>query len=426
MQIMNFKKITTNPLTIIGFMGLGVILGITSPEIAKELKFLGDIYIDLLRMVILPFLISGVIVSINNLARNPSASQYVKSIIISLITGMGVAGFLGLIYMAVVGPGSHMDQNSIEAFGRIVQADATGTESTISLLSPPAPTQQDNMLVKLLLRMIPSNIFTALSSGDTLRTLFFALVFGFALTKNPHHSVEGFLGGCDVVFRTCQKLTTWLLYILPIASFSLTADQIASTGFEPFKIMAQFIISFGIVTSILLVICIIIIWKKSKVSFPKALASQEGSFFLAIATRNSAACIPSMLTSMIEELGFDKDVTELIIPLGTALFRVGPVLYYCMATVFIAQLYGRDLTVADYGLVLISSLIAGLSSTGMNGIITISQTTIVCSLLGLPFEAAFVLFIAVEPICDVFRTVLLVISINTLVALITPRTNINI
>ena len=127
-----------------------------------------------------------------------------------------------------------------------------------------------------------------------------------------------------------------------------------------------------------------------------------------------------MLIAMVDKLGFDKAITELLVPLGTALFRVGPVLYYCMATVFIAQLYGRDLAAADYLLILFASLIAGFSSTGMNGIVTISQTTIVCSLLGLPFEAAFVLFVAVEPICDTFRTVLLVISINALVALITP------
>lgn len=418
---MNFKKITTNPLTIIGFMGLGVILGMKSPEIAKELKFLGDIYIDLLRMVILPFLISGVIISINRLARNPSATQYVKRIIISLVAGMGIAGSLGLIYMSAVEPGGHMNQASIEAFGRIVQAETEGAENTIHLLSPPVAIQQDNMFVKLLLRIVPSNIFTALAAGDTLKTLFFALIFGFALTQHPHHLSAGFLDGCDVVFKTCQKLTTWLLYILPIASFSLTADQIASTGFEPFKIMAHFILSFGIVTLIILAICIIIIWKKSKVGFYKTLACQEGAFFLAIATRNSTACMPSMLAALVEELGFDEAITELIVPLGTALFRVGPVLYYCMATVFIAQLYGRDLTLADYGLVLFSSLIAGLSSTGMNGIITISQTTIVCSLLSLPFEAAFVLFVAVEPICDTLRTVLLVISINALVALITPK-----
>jgi Na+/H+-dicarboxylate symporter len=127
-----------------------------------------------------------------------------------------------------------------------------------------------------------------------------------------------------------------------------------------------------------------------------------------------------MLIAMVDKLGFDKAITELLVPLGTAMFRVGPVLYYCMATVFIAQLYGRDLSAADYVLILLASLIAGFSSTGMNGIVTISQTTIVCSLLGLPFEAAFVLFVAVEPICDTFRTVLLVLSINALVALIAP------
>ena len=207
---------------------------------------------------------------------------------------------------------------------------------------------------------------------------------------------------------------------MPVASFSLAADQIANTRFEPFKVMVQFIVAFGAVTTILLAICVLIIWRKSGRSLANSVASQEGPFFLAVATRNSASCMPSMLIAMVDKLGFDKAITELLVPLGTALFRVGPVLYYCMATVFIAQLYGRDLAATDYLLILFASLIAGFSSTGMNGIVTISQTTIVCSLLGLPFEAAFVLFVAVEPICDTFRTVLLVISINALVALITP------
>lgn len=417
---MDLKKLPTHPVTIIGSIALGVACGLYAPELARSLKFIGDIYIDLLKMVILPFLVSAVIISINRLAHNPQASRYVARIVVSLLAGMALAGAVGLVYMKIVQPGGNMDQATMQSFGRLVQADISGVETSIHLLSPTVADKQDGMLIKLVSRMIPNNIFGALSVGDTLKTLFFALLFGFAVTKSPPSSTAGFIAVCDVVFKACQKLTTWLMVLLPLASFSLAADQIANTGFEPFKVMLHFIIAFGAVTLILLAVCIAIIAAKSGRGLAYSVASQEGPFFLAVATRNSAACMPAMLIAMVDKLGFNKAITELLVPLGTALFRVGPVLYYCMATVFIAQLYGRDLAAADFLLILVASLIAGFSSTGMNGIVTISQTTIVCSLLGLPFEAAFVLFVAVEPICDTLRTTLLVISINALVALITP------
>lgn len=420
---MNLKKLGTHPVSIIGSIALGIATGIYAPEIAKNLKFIGDTYVDLLKMVILPFLLSAIIVSINRLANNTSASRYVVRIVGYLISGMILAGVIGLAYMYLLAPGASMNYSAMQAFGRLVQADVTGVETSINLLSPVIADPKNGMLIELFLRMIPDNIFSALSNGDTLKTLFFALVFGFAIAKSPDKTAHGFLAGCEAIFKACQSVTTWLLYILPIASFSLAADQIANTGFEPFKIMVQFIIAFSVVTGILLIVCMIIIWRKSGCSFSKIVESQEGPFFLAAATRSCAACMPSMLIAMVSKLGFDKTIAELLVPLGTALFKVGPMVYYCMVTVFIAQLYGRSLTTEDYTLILLASLIAGFSSSGMNGIVTISQTTIVCSLLGLPFEAAFVLFVAVEPICDTLRTLLQVLSINALVALIAPLDN---
>ena len=344
---MDLKKLPTHPVSIIASIALGVACGVYAPELARSLKFIGDIYIDLLKMVILPFLVSAVILSINRLAHNPQASRYVARIVVSLLAGMALAGAVGLVYMKLFQPGGQMDQATMQSFGRLVQADISGVETSIHLLSPSAVDKQEGMLIKLVSRMIPSNIFGALALGDTLKTLFFALLFGFAVTKSPPSSTVGFVAGCDVVFRACQKLTSWLMVLLPLASFSLAADQIANTGFEPFKVMLHFIVAFGAVTLILLAVCIAIIWRQSGRGLAYSVASQEGPFFLAVATRNSAACMPAMLIAMVDKLGFNKAITELLVPLGTALFRVGPVLYYCMATVFIAQLYGRDLAAAD-------------------------------------------------------------------------------
>lgn len=419
---MNFlKKLAVSPLTIIGAILLGVLTGLYAPGFAKNLKFIGDIYIDLLKMIILPFLVSAVIVSINRLARDPSASKFLGRIAFCLIAGMALTGLTGIVYMAAVHPGSNLDREALHAFGKLVQSDISSVETSIQLHAAPASASQDNLATGLLMRMIPNNIFHALSLGETLKALFFALMFGFALASAPREKSINFIESCDTVFRACQKLTAWLLYFLPVASFALAADQIAGSGIEPFRVMVHFILAFGAVTAILLGICIFVLHRKSGKTVRQTLRSQEEPFFIAVATRNSAACMPAMMNSLIDTLGFSKSITELLVPLGTALFRVGPTLYYCMAAIFIAQLYGRDLALLDYGVVLLASVIAGFSSTGMNGIVTISQTTIVCSVLGLPFEAAFVLFVAVEPVCDTLRTVLLVFSINAMVALISPR-----
>ncbi|HVL77216.1 MAG TPA: cation:dicarboxylase symporter family transporter, partial [Noviherbaspirillum sp.] len=383
------------------------------------LSLIGDVYIDLLKMVILPFLVSAVIVSINRLATDPSASRYLGQIAFFLIAGMAAAGIAGALYMTMVQPGARLDADALNAFGRLVQSDLSGVETSIQLLAP-AAAAQESAAASLIMRMIPDNVFAALSLGDTLKTLFFALAFGFALAATPRDKTISLIDCCEAVFRACQRLTTWLLYGLPVASFALAADQIAKTGVEPFRVMIHFIVAFAIVTALLLALCVFILYRRSGRPIGEVLRSQQSPFFIAVATRNSAACMPAMMASLIDRLRFDKGITELLVPLGTALFRVGPVLYYCMATIFIAQLYGRDLSLADLGIVLAASLIAGFSSTGMNGIVTISQTAIVCSVLGLPFEAAFVLFVAVEPVCDTLRTVLLVFGINALVALISP------
>jgi Na+/H+-dicarboxylate symporter len=308
----------------------------------------------------------------------------------------------------------------MQSFGRLAQTDASGVETSIQLFSPYQENHEESVASRLVSRMIPDNIFHALSLGDTLKALFFALMFGFAVASAPREHAFNLTETCEAVFRACQLLTSWLLLILPIASFALAADQIAATGIEPFRVMLHFIAAFTVVTTLMLAACIFIMQRRSRKPWSEVLRSQQGPFFIAAATRNSAACMPAMTHSLIDKLGFDKNLSELLVPLGTALFRVGPVLYYCMATLFIAQLYGRDLSMTDYVIVLLASLVAGFASTGMNGIVTISQTAIVCSALGLPFEAAFVLFVAVEPVCDTLRTVLLVFAINALVALISP------
>ncbi len=128
-----------------------------------------------------------------------------------------------------------------------------------------------------------------------------------------------------------------------------------------------------------------------------------------------------MIESLADKLGFARLRVELLVPLSVSLLRTGPILYYISATLFIAALYGRELTLQEMGLVAVVSVIAGFASAGASGVVTLSMLGTTSGYLGLPFEAAFILFVAVEPVCDIARTVLIVIGNCAAVAVICPE-----
>jgi Na+/H+-dicarboxylate symporter len=128
-----------------------------------------------------------------------------------------------------------------------------------------------------------------------------------------------------------------------------------------------------------------------------------------------------MIGTLVDQLGFARSRVELMVPLTVSLLRVGPMVYYVCATLFIAQLYGRSLGVVEVCTVVLASVLAGFASAGMTGLVTVSLVGMTCVYLSLPFEAAFILFLAVDPLCDMLRTLILVIGNTAAVSVICPR-----
>jgi Na+/H+-dicarboxylate symporter len=185
--------------------------------------------------------------------------------------------------------------------------------------------------------------------------------------------------------------------------------------------MGAFVVAFLVVSVVLLVVAAVIIWKRSNGTLGQTLNALRGPFALALATRSSATCMPIMIESLVTRLGFARSRVELLVPLTVSLLRIGPVVYYVCATLFIAQIYGRSLSPVEIGIVLTSSVLAGFASAGMTGLVTVSLIGMTCTYLGLPFEAAFILFLAVDPVCDMLRTLVLVIGNTAAVAVVCPR-----
>lgn len=421
--MINLKKLyafALNPWVVIASLSAGFALGMYMPAVGIKLGFVGDVYVDLLKMIALPFMVSAVIFSLQRLFREGGAGGLMARVAIVFAVFSVVVALLGALTLLVMKPGENLSAETMQTFGKIVGNDLNSSDTVMSLQGVDAPVKSVSF-TEVLVSLVPSNIFAALASGDTLKALVFALLFGFAVGQVPSRVSDGLTQSLETIYHSCQTLMRWLNYPLPIILFCMSAAQMAKTGIGPLQAMAQFVLAFFVASLLALVIATVIIWKRSNATLGQTLNALRGPFALALATRSSATCMPIMIESLADRLGFARSRVELMVPLSVSLLRIGPVIYYVAATVFIAQLYGKSLGLTELAVILSASILAGFASAGMTGLLTVSLVGLTCSYLGLPFEAAFILFLAVDPICDMLRTLVLVIGNNAAVSLICPR-----
>jgi Na+/H+-dicarboxylate symporter len=421
--MINLKKLyafALNPWVVIASLSAGFLLGMYMPALGLKLGFVGDVYVDLLKMIALPFMVSAVIFSLQRLFREGGAGGLMARVAVVFAVFSVVVALLGALTLLVMKPGENLSTETMQTFGKIVGNDLNSSDTVMSLQGVDAPVKSVSF-TEVLVSLVPSNIFAALASGDTLKALVFALLFGFAVGQVPSRVSDGLTQSLETIYHSCQTLMRWLNYPLPVILFCMSAAQMAKTGIGPLQAMAQFVLAFFVASLLALVIATLVIWKRSNSTLGQTLNALRGPFALALATRSSATCMPIMIESLADRLGFARSRVELMVPLSVSLLRIGPVIYYVAATVFIAQLYGKPLGITELAVILSASILAGFASAGMTGLLTVSLVGLTCSYLGLPFEAAFILFLAVDPICDMLRTLVLVIGNNAAVSLICPR-----
>jgi Na+/H+-dicarboxylate symporter len=412
--------LAVNPWAVIGSLAFGGTFGLLLPELSQKFAIVGDIYVNLLKMTTLPFMVSAVIFSLQRLFRDGGTSKLLLRVVTVFIGASLTVAVVGALVLLVMRPGVNLSTATMHTFGLMVGNESTSNETVMNLYGTDAA-EKGVSLYDVLTSLVPTNIFAALANGDALKALVFALLFGLAVGRVPERISVGLSQALETVYHACQKLMHWLSYPLPLILFCMSAAQLGKSGVGPLHAMLQFVIAFFVVSLLLISLAAVVIWKRSSHSLGTTLDALRAPFALALATRNSAACMPSMIESLVDGLGFARSRVELMVPLTVSLLRVGPMVYYVCATLFIAQLYGHPLGVAEVCTVLLASVLAGFASAGMTGLVTVSLVGMTCVYLSLPFEAAFILFLAVDPLCDMLRTLILVIGNTAAVTVICPR-----
>lgn len=381
---------------------LAVYVGIAHPTIAETLAPLGDLYLGLLKMCVLPVLLSAITASLGRLISSPDAKQYIRRVLIVFPVSLLIVSVTAFAIAFILGPGRNLSEATLSSLGVLVQDSSL--DFAVSLRGPAVVTDDTANIATIIMTFVPDNIFQALSDGQTLKVLLFSMMFGISLGLLDKQTTDPVFVLLDGVFKSFNQLMQGLTVLLPLGLFSLLSYQLSQQGLEVIASMLNFVLVTLFTFALLYVGCTMVIWHRSSFSLSAVLSALREPTLLALATASSFACLPSAIATLSEKLNFNRQTINLIVPLSITLCRFGSVVYFALATLFVSQLYDKAIGPVEMMLVIFGSIVAGIATSGATGLLTLTMLEIIFVPLNLPLEAVLILFIAIDPLIDPIRT----------------------
>lgn len=397
---------------------LGVLVGIwlhnePSPVIMTTLTFIGQVFIRLIQMVVVPLVISAIVIGITSVGDSKQLSKLGTKMIFYYTIITVIAVTIGATLALLLKPG-------LGAAHYINIDTATGIQAQVAAT---IEAQKGNLL-NIFLGFIPKNPLASIASGDMVPIIVFAVMFSIALAKVGDIN-RPFVSFFESIFAATMKITDWIMCFAAPGVFALTAVAVSSFGIDIFMSISKYLgvlalgfaIQFFIVYPVFLKIF-------SKVPVMMLYAAIAEAMMVAFGTASSSATLP-LTIACCEKRGISHKVSSFVLPLGATLNMDGTAMLQVIAVIFLTQAYGVALTpflVVQIALLAIvaSSTCAGIPGAGL---ITIA---LVLNGMGLSPEqlvAGFAFLFTIERITDMMRTLLNVTSDAVVAAAIADNEN---
>ncbi|MFE4708697.1 cation:dicarboxylate symporter family transporter [Peribacillus simplex] len=390
------------------FIGLilGIIVGAIfyGNEAAQNfLQPFGDIFLRMIKMIVVPIIVSSLIVAVAGVGDLKAVGKLgAKSLSYFVVVTM-IAIAVGLISANIIQPGAGVNMNNLE-------------QTDISTYVDTAETKQHESFVDTLVHIVPSNPVKAMVEGDMLAIIFFSVLFGLsiaAIGEKGKPVFRFFQGTAEGMFY----LTNMVMKFAPIGVFALIGVTISKFGLESLIPLGKLVLSvYG--SMIFFVIVILgLIAKFVGFNIFTLIKLLKEELILAFSTASSESVLPKIMEKM-EKAGCPKHIATFVIPTGYSFNLDGSTLYQALAAIFIAQMYGIDLSVYEQ---ITLMLVLMITSKGIAGVPGVSFVVLLATLgtVGIPIEG--LAFIAgIDRILDMGRTVVNVIG-NSLAAIVISK-----
>ncbi|NLS55244.1 glutamate/aspartate:proton symporter GltP [Hafnia alvei] len=366
----------------------------------------GDIFIRLIKMIVIPIVISTLIVGIAGVGDAKKLGRIGLKTIIYFEVITTVAIIVGITLANVFQPGHGIDMSTLAT------VDISQYEKTTEQVQ-----SGSHSLVSTILALIPSNLFASMAKGDILPIIFFSVLFGLGLSSLPKETKEPLLKVFKAVSESMFKVTHMIMRYAPIGVFGLISVTVANFGFASLVPLAKLVVLvyFAIIFFALVVLGSVA--KLCKFSIWTLIKILKDELILAYSTASSETVLPRIIEKM-EAYGAPKSITSFVVPTGYSFNLDGSTLYQSIAAIFIAQLYGIELSIGQE-IVLVLTLM--VTSKGIAGVPGVSFVVLLATLgsVGIPLEG--LAFIAgVDRILDMARTALNVVG-NALAVLVIAK-----
>ena len=367
-------------------MLLGLVLGTVFGTFISEsfatdyIKPFGDLFIRLIRMVVVPLVFATIISGVAGIADISKLGRVaVKTLLVYAFT-TGVAVIFGLIIAQVVHPGTGLDFS---------------TEG-LSINEVKAPALKDTLL-----NIVPMNPFDALSKGSMLQIIFFAVFFGFILASmgEKGKSLQGFFDGVGEVMI---KMTNAVMHYAPIGVFALIAFTVSKHGLAVLLPLLKLVLCSFVATALFFVVVYIpVVRVYVGIPLKRFFKDIAEPWIIGFTTCSSAAALASNLVAT-RKLGATKAIASFSIPLGNTINMNGTSIYMGVCAVFAAEIYGIDLTMFDQVTIVLMGIVAAIGTAGVPsaGLIMMS---VVFTQVGIPLEAV-ALIASIDRLLDMIRT----------------------
>ncbi|UDG81154.1 Proton/glutamate-aspartate symporter [Candidatus Hartigia pinicola] len=393
---------------------LGVIVGGCLNENAEYknwliLNFLspaGQIFIQLIKMIVIPIVISTLIVGVAGVGNTKKLGSLGFKTIVYFEFITTIAIIVGISFANIFQPGVGIDMSKLTQFN-IVPYEKINQEVE----------NHPSGIINTILTMVPSNVFSAMVSGDILPVIFFAIIFGLGLSALSKNKKQPLLDIIQAFSETMFRVTNIIMMYAPIGVFSLIALTVANFGFESLVPLLKlvFLVHCAIIFFIIVVLGLVARYFTIKIFTLMKILKEE--LLLAYSTASSETVLPRIMDKM-ERYGASKSVTSFVIPIGYSFNLDGSTLYQSIAAIFIAQLYNIELSIWRE-IILVCTLM--ITSKGIAGVPGVSFIVLLSTLdsVGIPLEG--LAFIAgIDRILDMARTALNVIG-NALAVLVIAK-----
>lgn len=331
-------------------MVLGIAVGAIWPETGKSLKWLGTMFVNLIKMMISPIIFCTIVLGIGSVRKAAQVGKVGGLALAYFMVTTFVALTIGLIVGNIIKPGDGLQLTESVAQAGAAQAESATAETT----------------TEFILNLIPHTLLSSLTDGSVLQALLVALLVGFALQKMGPQG-EPILRGIKHIERLVFRLMSMIMYLAPIGAFGAMAAVIGATGLSALKSLALIMISFYVTCAIFVFILLGGLLKAVTGINVWSLFRYLGrEFLLIVSTSSSESALPRLIAKM-EHLGISRSVVGITVPTGYSFNLDGTAIYLTMASLFIAEAMDKPLSIGQQISLLLFMIIASKGAAGVTG-----------------------------------------------------------